>query len=97
MGLPSNGSGALPNVLEGAGAAMIGARGARTGELAEDGDARAGEPVDVEDEGVSVDGGEGVGARDKGTTGGRIPRGLGTMEEGLGLSGRLPGTWRGES
>ncbi len=44
MGLPSKGSGALPNVLEGAGAAMIGARGARTGE-----------PADVEDEGVSVD------------------------------------------
>ena len=74
---------------------MIGARG--TGELADDGDAGAGELVDVEDEGVSVDGGEGVGAREGGTTGGRIPRGLGTMEEGLGLSGRLPGTWRGES
>ncbi len=95
--MPSKGSGALPNILEGAGAAMIGARGARTGEPADDGDAGAGEPVDVEDEGVSVDGGEGVGAREGGTTGGRIPRGLGTMEEGLGLSGRLPGTWRGES
>src|SRR5882762_7620581 len=97
MGLPSNGSGALPNVLDGAGAAMIGARGARTGEPGDDGDAGAGELVEVEDEGVSVDGGEGVGAREGGTTGGRIPRGLGTMEEGLGLSGRLPGTWRGES
>ena len=87
MGLPSKGSGALPNVLEGAGAAMI---GVRTGELAEVGDAGVAEPVDVE--GVSVDGGEGVGARKRGTTGGRMPRGLGTMEEGLGLSGRLPGT-----
>ena len=56
-----------------------------------------GSSADVEDEGVSVDGGEGVGAREGGTTGGRIPRGLGTMEEGLGLSGRLPGTKRGES
>src|SRR5882757_9826950 len=91
MGLPSKGSGALPNVLEGAGAAIIGTRGARTGEPAEAGDAGA---VDVE--GVSVDGGEGVGARERGTTGGRMPRGLGTMEEGLGLSGRLPGTCRGE-
>ena len=97
MGLPSKGAGALPNVLEGAGAAMIGARGARTGELVEAGDAGVAELVDVEDEGVSVDGSEGVGAREGGTTGGRIPRGLGTMEEGLGLSGRLPGTWRGES
>ena len=88
---------ALPNVLEGAGAAMIGVRGASTGELVDMGDAGAGEPVVVEDEGVSVDGGEGVGAHERGTTGGRIPRGLGTMEEGLGLSGRLPGTWRGES
>ena len=95
--MPSNGSGVLPNVLEGAGAAMIGGRGARTGELADDGDAGAGELVDVEDEGVSIDGGEVVGAHEGGTTGGRIPRGLGTMEEGLGLSGRLPGTWRGES
>ena len=95
MGLPSKGSGALPNILEGAGAAMIGARGARTGEPADAGEAGVEEPVDVE--GVSVDGGEGVGAREGGTTGGRIPRGLGTMEEGLGLSGRLPGTWRGES
>src|SRR6266404_5784573 len=93
MGLPSKGSGALPNVLEGAGAAIIGARGARTGEQAEAGDAGVAEPVNVE--GVSVDGGEGVGARKRGTTGGRMPRGLGTMEEGLGLSGRLPGTWRG--
>ena len=76
---------------------MIGARGARTGELADIGDAGAGEPVDVAVEGVRVDGGEGVGARKRGTTGGRIPRGLGTMEEGLGLLGRLPGTWRGES
>jgi len=76
---------------------MIGGRGARTGELADVGDAGAREPVVVEDKGVSIDGGEGVGARDKGTTGGRIPRGLGVMEEGLGLSGRLPGTWRGES
>ncbi len=76
---------------------MIGARGARTGEPGDDGDAGAGEPVEVEDKGVSVDGGEGVGAREGGTTGGRSPRGLGTMEEGLGLSGRLPGTWRGES
>ena len=76
---------------------MIGARGARTGEPADAGDAGVAEPVVVEDEGVSVDGGEGVGAREGGTTGGRIPRGLGTMEEGLGLSGRLPGTWRGES
>ena len=90
--MPSKGSGALPNVLEGAGVAMIGARGARTGELADACDAGVAEPVDVEDEGVSVDGGEGVGAREGGTTGGRIPRGLGTMEEGLGLSGRLPGT-----
>src|SRR6266404_4487260 len=97
VGLPSKGSGTLPNVLEGAGAAMIGVRGARTGELADAGDARAEELVDVEDEGVSVDGSEGVGAREGGTTGGRIPRGLGTMEEGLGLLGRLPGTWRGES
>src|SRR6267378_4461307 len=97
MGLPSNGSGALPNVLEGAGAAMIGVRGAGTGEPVDMGDSGAGEPVDVEDKGVSVDGGEGVGARDRGTTGGRIPRGLGTMEEGLGLSGRLPGTWTGGS
>jgi len=76
---------------------MIGGRGASTGELVDMGDAGAGEPVVVEDEGVSVDGGEGVGAHERGTTGGRIPRGLGTMEEGLGLSGRLPGTWRGES
>ncbi len=76
---------------------MIGVRGARAGELVDVEEARAGEPVDVEDEGVRVDGGEGVGARERGTTGGRIPRGLGTMEEGLGLSGRLPGTWRGES
>ncbi len=76
---------------------MIGVRGARTGEPAVAGDAGAGELVDVEDEGVSIDGGEGVGARKRGTTGGRIPRGLGIMEEGLGLSGRLPGTWRGES
>jgi len=75
---------------------MTGVRGARTGEPADVGDAGAGEPVD-EDKGVSVDGGDGVGARERGTTGGRIPRGLGTMEEGLGLSGRLPGTWRGES
>src|SRR6266404_4252307 len=97
MGLPSKGSGALPNILEGAGAAMIGARGAGTGEPVEAGDAGVAEPVDVEDEGVSVDGGEGVGAREGGTTGGRIPRGLGIMEGGLGLSGRLPGTWRGES
>ncbi len=97
MGLPSNGSGTLPNVLKGAGAAMIGVRGARTGEPVDVGDAGAGEPVDEEDEHVSVDGGEGVGAHDRGTTGGRIPRGLGTMEEGLGLLGRLPGTWRGES
>ena len=70
--------------------------GARTGGLVVVGDAGVEEPVDVEDEGVSVDGGEGVGARDGGTTGGRMPRGLGTMEEGLGLSGRLPGTKRGE-
>src|SRR6266404_4276707 len=97
VGLPSKGSGALPNVLEGAGAAMIGARGARTGEPADAGDAGVEEPVDMEDEDVSVDGGEGVGAREGGTTGERIPRGLGIMEEGLGLSGRLPGTWRGES
>ncbi len=76
---------------------MIGARGARTGEPADDGDAGAGEPVDVDDKGVSVVGGEGVGAHEGGTTGGRIPRGLGTMEEDLGLSGRLPGSWRGES
>ncbi len=69
---------------------MIGARGARTGEPADAGEAGVEESVDVE--GVSVDGGEGVGAREGGTTGGRIPRGLGTMEEGLGLSGRLPGT-----
>src|SRR6266404_7797340 len=95
MGLPSKGSGALPNILEGAGVAMVGARGARTGEPAEAGDAGVAELVDVE--GVSVGGGEGVGARDRGTTGGRMPRGLGTMEEGLGLSGRLPGTRRGES
>src|SRR6266403_1608657 len=61
MGLPSKGSGALPNVLEGAGAAMIGARGVRTGEPVEAGDAGVAELVDVEDEGVSVDGGEGVG------------------------------------
>ena len=71
--------------------------GARTGEPADIGDAGAGELVDVEDEGVSVGGGEGVGAHERGTTGGRIPRGLGTTEEGLGLSGRLPRTWRGES
>ena len=69
---------------------MIGARGARTGEPADAGEAGVEELVDVE--GVSVDGGEGVGAHEGGTTGGRIPRGLGTMEEGLGLSGRLPGT-----
>ncbi len=74
---------------------MIGARGAKTGEPADAGEAGVEEPVNVE--GVSVDGGEGVGACEGGTTGGRIPRGLGTMEEGLGLSGRLPGTWRGES
>ncbi len=74
---------------------MIGARGARTGEPADAGDAGVEEPVVVE--GVSIDGGEGVGGRERGTTGGRMPRGLGTMEEGLGLSGRLPGTWRGES
>ena len=97
MGLPLNGSGILLNVFEGAGVAMIGARGARTGEPADAGEAGVGEPVDVEDEGVSVDGGEGVGAREGGTTGGRMPRGLGTMEEGRGLSGRLPGTKRGES
>src|SRR6267378_7102925 len=97
VSLPSKGSGALPNVLEGAGAAMIGARGARTGEPADAGETGVEELVDVEDEGVSVDGGEGVGARKGGTTGGRIPRGLGTMEEGLGLSGRLPETGRGES
>ncbi len=60
---------------------MIGVRGARAGELG-----------DVEDKGVRVDGGEGVGACERGTTGGWIPRGLGTMEEGLGLLGRLPGT-----
>ncbi len=83
--------------MEGAGAAMIGVRGARAGKPVDVEDTRAGEPVDVEDEGVRVDGGEGVGAHKRGTTGGRIPRGLGTMEEGLGLSGRLPGTWRGES
>ncbi len=76
---------------------MIGVRGARTGEPVDVGDTRAGEPVGVEDEGVSVDGGEGVGAHKRETTGGRIPRGLGMMEEGLGLLGRLPGTWRGES
>src|SRR6267378_1091867 len=97
VGLPSKGSGALPNILEGAGAAMIGARGARTGEPADAGEVGVEEPVDMEDEGVSVDGGEGVGAHERGITGGRIPRELGTMEEGLGLSGRLPGTWRGES
>ncbi len=95
--MPLKGSGALPNILEGAGAAMIGVRGARTGGPAVVGDAGVEEPVDVEDEVVSVDGSEGVGAHDGGTTGGRIPRGLGTMEEGLGLSGRLPGTKRGES
>src|SRR6266404_3381610 len=93
MGLPSKGSGALPNVLEGAGAAIIGTRGARTGEPAEAGDAGVAEPVDVE--GVSVDGGGGVGARERGTTGGRMPTGLGTMEERLGRGGRLPGTRRG--
>jgi len=76
---------------------MIGARGARTGGLAVVGDAGVEEPVDVEDEGVSVDGSEGVRACNGGTTGERMPRGLGTMEEGLGLSGRLPGTKRGES
>src|SRR6266404_6363822 len=59
MGLQSKGSGALPNVLEGAGAAMIGARGARTGELVDASSARNEELVDVEDEGVSVDGSEG--------------------------------------
>jgi len=65
---------------------MIGVRGAR-----------AGEPGDVENKDVRVDDGEGVGAHERGTTGERIPRGLSTMEEDLGLSGRLPGTWRGES
>ena len=79
--MPSNGSSALPNVLEGEGAAIIGARGAR-----------AGEPGEVGDKGVRVDGGEGVGAREGGTIGERIPRGLGMTEGGLGLSGRLPGT-----
>ncbi len=76
---------------------MIGARGAGAGKLVDVEDARAGDLVDVEDKGVRVDGGEGAGAHERGTTEGRIPRGLGTMEEGLGLLGRLPGTWRGES
>ncbi len=44
---------------------MIGTRGARTGEPADAGDAGVEELVDVEDEGVSVDGGEGVGARER--------------------------------
>ncbi len=59
--------------------------------------ASAEEPGEVGDEGVRVDGGEGVGACEGGTTGERIPRGLGVTEGGLGLSGRLPGTRRGES
>ena len=76
---------------------MIGARSARAREPVDVEDTRAGDLVDVEDESVRVDGREGVGARERGTTGGRILRGLGMVEEGLGLSGRLPGTWRGES
>jgi len=47
--------------------------GCKNWRTAEAGDAGVAEPVDVE--GVSVDGGEGVGARERGTTGGRMQGG----------------------